>query len=306
VLDPIPPDLLAAILAAPYDPAPRLVLADLLTAAGDPRGEFIALDCLAAPTPRQQRRKAALQRHHHAAWLCGLESLVDRRTVRFDKGFLHTVGLERGPRPWPDPTDDVALVRVVSVTRDPRRPDLTPVLTRMVGLHTALGLRVSEWARLPVALEELALTGTGLPFLGSGGDRSRLRRLSLMIGSHPGRADRLLDVLQLDRLAVGRADVIAWLPHAKRVDELVVDSRDWRLRLTAEGREIHVEPLGGAPVARRVGDLITTLRALAGRDIRWVWVRGGPRPSTRAVQDIRRAARGTPLRLPAAWTSEDR
>lgn len=75
----LPPDIEAAIIAAPGDPSPYLVAADWLQARGDPQGELIAvMHALEAQTDPGQflarkRRRDELLAAHGRTWLGGLQ-----------------------------------------------------------------------------------------------------------------------------------------------------------------------------------------------------------------------------------------
>lgn len=281
--------------------------ADALAELGDPRGEFILLDCLVDATERQRRRASALLRHHHRSWLAGLEPLADTRWVRFDRGFLHTIGLRRAVECEGSVDPEAALVRELQVVDGgPREPDLTPVLLQLPGLRVARGLRMTEWGALRAELVELELVGAAGSFLTSTGRRRALRRLSLDLGVDVQLGHRVVEELDLEHLDVGRAPLAAWISLRTRIPSLTVRGRSWRWTLGGSGGvELTVDPSGTATLASRVSDLMATLRTLELGQFRWIWVRGGPPPGPRLVRDIRRAARGIPLRLPATWTRGD-
>jgi len=90
-----PPELMAAIIAAPDDAGPRLVLADWLLERGDPRGELIQLQHRLGQRHDASlaERAAALLAAHEADWIAPLSAPVERWA--FEDGFVSEVKVLR-------------------------------------------------------------------------------------------------------------------------------------------------------------------------------------------------------------------
>lgn len=90
--------LLAEAIANPDDDAVRLVLADVYTERGDVRGEFVQLQIKNAragsPRTKDVTRERQILRQHLVELLGPVEPIVDRRTCRFERGFLHHAALK--------------------------------------------------------------------------------------------------------------------------------------------------------------------------------------------------------------------
>jgi len=82
------PELVAAILAAPFDERPRLVYSDWLIEQHDPLGLFIALQC-GPRTPQAQAQAQALISKYEKVWVAPIRKLV--RQWRFSRGFVNWV-----------------------------------------------------------------------------------------------------------------------------------------------------------------------------------------------------------------------
>src|SRR5262249_55664530 len=81
-------ELLDAVYANPDDDGARRVYADWLLAQGDPRGEFIVTQLSLKRSPANLKREQAVLKQHATQWLGPLEPVVERKTMRFERGFL--------------------------------------------------------------------------------------------------------------------------------------------------------------------------------------------------------------------------
>ncbi|MBL8720928.1 MAG: TIGR02996 domain-containing protein [Myxococcales bacterium] len=90
--------LIAEMVEKPDDDAVRLVLADLYIERGDVRGELIQLQIKNArsdkPRVKDQTRERQILRQHLVELLGPIEPIVDRKTCRFERGFLHHAALK--------------------------------------------------------------------------------------------------------------------------------------------------------------------------------------------------------------------
>ncbi|MCB9678743.1 MAG: TIGR02996 domain-containing protein [Alphaproteobacteria bacterium] len=311
--------LLAAVLASPDALEPRLVLADWLSERGDPRGEFIGLQCLPEPSDTQRRRAMALLRTHWEAWVgARLRLLVDNRTVRFDRGFLHSFTLRRSPLWLQEEVDllpEHALVRRIDVVREfvPEEAPLTALLPRFAGLRSVHGVNTPELVALlaePRPIAELSLTeldregmsallGASLPELEylSLEARNRVSLVQSLLARHPS----------VRRVRVGHGELRPWRDGLVESGLTAVEVRVQAWLLALSGARL--EHLDAWPVAELSDDLVaplaTELAALDIRALTYIHVRGGRAPGVDAVRKLKRAARGTPLRLPPSWTRDD-
>jgi uncharacterized protein (TIGR02996 family) len=187
-----PPELIAAILAAPDDDAPRLVLADWLMARSDPRGELIAVQCALATAGPQDLERRAREAQLIAACEAGSLAPILKllTTWHWRRGFLHSVSAI-----LPGFLDAFELLRTMPlehITIHGYRPRLgarfaalTHPTVRHVGLprnRLAGALEVLD-ARLIRNAESLSLWGNPLGTDGlialAGGEQPRLRELDL-------------------------------------------------------------------------------------------------------------------------------
>ncbi len=97
---PVPPELLAEVLANPDDDAARQVYADALQERGDPRGEFIALQLAPARAegkPQTAKTKELWDRFrdlhakHAAKWARPVRALGKKVRWEFHRGFVRRV-----------------------------------------------------------------------------------------------------------------------------------------------------------------------------------------------------------------------
>ncbi len=102
---PVPPELLAAVLADPDDDPARQVYADALQERGDPRGELIAVQLAlarhAGETPETKAmwdRFRELHAAHAAKWAKPLRALGKKTRWEFHRGFVRQLRLGEGPR----------------------------------------------------------------------------------------------------------------------------------------------------------------------------------------------------------------
>jgi len=90
--------LFAEMVENPEDDAVRLVLADLYLERRDVRGELVQLQIRNArsdkPRVKDQTRERQILRQHLVELLGPLKPIVDRRTCRFERGFLHHAALK--------------------------------------------------------------------------------------------------------------------------------------------------------------------------------------------------------------------
>lgn len=90
--------LFAEMVENPDDDAVRLVLADVYLERGDVRGELIQLQIKNArsdkPRVKDQTRERQILKQHLVELLGPLEPIVDRKTCRFERGFLHHAALK--------------------------------------------------------------------------------------------------------------------------------------------------------------------------------------------------------------------
>lgn len=309
-----PEPLLAGILASPDALGPRRVFADALQERSDPRGEFIALQCIEQPDETQRKRAMALLRLHWQEWTGGLTPLADFRTVRFVRGFLHSVSLRRSPH-WLQasvvPSPEHGLLRHVEVVRDfvPEEASLTSVLPRFRGLQAALGLDGEE---VEATLSEPPpLTEIGIQEL------DRVAMATLLCTDLPALATLRIEALDrvdlvhellgrfgaVRRLAVGRGDLATWHEslQGRGLSRVDVRVRGWVLSLGGE----RLDHLDAWPVPEISEDLVEplehALRALPIRALGYIHVRGGQTPRRERLVALRSAARGTPMLLPASW-----
>ncbi|MCB9672082.1 MAG: TIGR02996 domain-containing protein [Alphaproteobacteria bacterium] len=295
----LPPDLLAAVVAAPDDDGPRLVLADALLERGDPRGELIRLQCLPRLDVDQRVRATMLVRTHWREWAAGLQDVLADPPV-FARGFAHRVVLGPVGRPGIRVEPDAALVR--EVWGSWRRAEPT-VLAQLVGLRSAWVHLEAEVRVLPPTLEVLRVDRQ-VPLELLMGRFPRLRELSMPFGGDVALATRALETFGLERLAVGEADDLArWLPLRARVPHLAAVTGGWRAEWnSADGLELELHPEGHARPRDRSTGLVEAVRALPQGTHRWIWVRGGQvAEPERTGNAVRYVAKGTPVRLPAAW-----
>src|SRR5580704_11822771 len=105
-LPPVQPELLAAVLADPYDDPARQVLADALQERNDPRGEFIAVQLALArhdgaretvKTKPLWDRFRELHSAHSAKWAKPLRALGKKTRWEFHRGFARQLRLGGGP-----------------------------------------------------------------------------------------------------------------------------------------------------------------------------------------------------------------
>ncbi len=176
---PVPPELLAAVLANPEDEGARQVYADALIERGDPRGEFITVQCEiarrggkpTAATKKLRDRSRALHSRHSGKWAKSLRALGKRISWEHHRGFVRRLRLLGIP--------SLAAFREVLATE--------PV--------TEL---VHEYATLPWLRSALAVPGA-----------ERLRRLSVLF-TDPPHADNLAKLVvaaglpNLEHLRIGR------------------------------------------------------------------------------------------------------
>ena len=102
---PVPPELLAAVLAHPDDDGARHVFADALIERGDPRGEFITVQCEIArrggketkATKPLWNRFRALHSRHSGKWAKSLRALGKRTTWQFHRGFVRRLRVNVAP-----------------------------------------------------------------------------------------------------------------------------------------------------------------------------------------------------------------
>lgn len=304
--------LVARVLENPSADTPRLILADHLSAADDPRGEFITLQC-ASSSPRHRKRALALLRHHWRTWVGGLEPLLDERTVHFERGFLVRGTLRRVSvstqtqvelEPWH------ALLAEVSVVRDtvPGGSPLVAVLPRLSGLQ-----RVYQVCREELDCligEALTLTGVGL----AGWDplsQALLRRAAWPLETLrvPARDDvaSIRDILGVQPLVtsldVGQGTLSTWQSALREfsLDQVEVGIPGWRLVLTGTRLEqLEIWPRAGVGEDPTAG-LIEALRDVALGQLAFIRLRGGRVPFRESIVALQRAAKGTPLLLPATW-----
>ncbi|MBW2732094.1 MAG: TIGR02996 domain-containing protein [Deltaproteobacteria bacterium] len=82
-------ELLTQILANPDDDEVRMVYGDCLAERGDARGELIMLQMKPERTVKEERRVRQLVKEHGREWIRPLDLVVDPKTMRFERGFLH-------------------------------------------------------------------------------------------------------------------------------------------------------------------------------------------------------------------------
>lgn len=308
--------LIASILADSDALEPRLILADLLAERGDPRGEFIGLQCLERTTDLQRRRMMALLRQHWLAWVGSpLALLVDNRTVRFQKGFLHSCTLRRSPV-WLQEEVEIlpehALVRRVDVVREfvPEEASLTRVLPRLSGLRAVHGINHEELAALveqPRDLCELGIVDLDRSSM-SALLHATLPALEFLSLEARDRTELVVTLLErlptVSRIRVGFGDLRAWRESllGRGLDAIEVRVQGWLLVLSGQ----KLDHLDAWPIAELREDptrpLVAELSRLEIRTLSYIRVRGGMSPGEEAVGGLKRAARGTPLRLPASWS----
>lgn len=306
--------LLAAIVEDPGDRELRQIFADACTERGDPRGEFITLQCIEHPSEVQKKRMRVLQRIHGPAWTGGLHPLVVEGETHFRQGFLFSVALWRQAG-WRyeqlELTDEVKLVRRLRLARrfvDVDERPLTPLLPHFRGVDTLRGSDLDEARALVAAgapLRKLELDRSDLPLetvldrldlpdlisLGVHAD-DRTRPLALFLLRHP----------TLSAVQVGLGDAVAWRRALEdRVTELTVRIPGWSLVFANQGlQRLDIWRIGG-PAERAVDELSTVLERFDIAELSFIHVRTGRAPDPDALHRLRRAAKGTPLLLPALW-----
>ncbi len=325
VTDPRFEPMIRAIVAEPDAIGPRLVLADALSEHGDPRGEFIGLQCLEDPTAVQRKRAMALLRAHHTRWVGGsLEHLLDDRTLRFEGGFLYAATIRRSPVWMQEQVRlrlEHTLIRHLSVVRDfvPDEAPLDRLLPRFRGLTDLSGLNAAELVAVladPPPLRALGVADFDREAM-SALLHASLELQALTLEAH-GRVAVVLALLDrmpgLRHLRVGTGDVRVWqdalqprvgTATSSTLETVEVRIRGWRLVLSGEGLT-HLEAW---PIAELTddpaGELAEALRTLPIRSVNYIHVRGGRRPVGDGAHRVRRAARGTPIRLPPSWSRRE-
>jgi uncharacterized protein (TIGR02996 family) len=317
--DPAIDGLLAAVVAQPASVGPRLVLADVLTERGDPRGEFIALQCLQAPSDVQRKRAMALLRRHHTAWVGGgLELVLDDRTLRFERGFLHAATIRRSPVWMQDQVHirpEHTLIRSLAVIRDfvPDEAPLDRLLPRFRGLRELVGLNATELTAVladPPALRTLGVADFDRDAMSAllHAPLEQLETLALEAHGRTAVVSALLDrMVGVRHLRVGVGEIRSWRDAMmeRPLASLEVRVRGWRLVLSGD-RLAHLEAW---PIAELTddpaGSLADALHTLPIRSVSYIHVRGGRRPMGDGVRRVRRAAKGTPIRLPPSWEAAD-
>lgn len=292
----LPPDLLHGVLAAPEQDGPRRVLADALLEAGDPRGELILLQLRGAASSWRERE---LLRLHGARWMAGLGPLA-LPGPHFSRGFLTGVRIDRRAGPLVVPEPELSLVERLEATSGPDRPD---VFGALVGLRAVQGCHPAEVPLLQVGVRSLQLTAA-VP-AGALSHLPALETLCVPLGDRVELGRALLSALHLAQLDVGVGEVARWGPLGVGPTELVVRGRAWSAHWpTVDGQVLELRPVAGR--ARGAGgELVQILASLPLRALRRIHVTGGrPLHPAQVANDARRAARGTPIRLPAWWTAE--
>lgn len=312
--DPQLAELLDAIVADPDDLELRLIYADACAERGDPRGEFITLQCEAQPTEVQRKRMRVLQRIHGMSWTAGLHPLIADGETRFRGGFLFSVSLWRRAE-WQYAqlklTEEVRLVQRLRFARryvDVEERPLTPLLPHFTGVDTVRGATLQEVRALSTsgaALTQVELDRVDLP-LATLLDRLDLPDL-VSLGLHADDHTRPLALFLLRHPAiravqVGMGDPVAWRRALEeRVTELTVKIPGWSLVFANQGLErLDVWKVGGHG-ERAVDDLTAVIDRFDVGEIGFIHVRTGRPPDPDGLQRLRRAAKGSPLLLPALW-----
>ena len=91
-------DAVAAVFASPHDEDLRRICGDRLQEQGDPRGELIALQFAARAgrgTKEGAQREKALLHKNAGHWSGAIAPIGTRESMRFDRGFLAEIALEK-------------------------------------------------------------------------------------------------------------------------------------------------------------------------------------------------------------------
>ncbi|KIG16205.1 WD-40 repeat protein [Enhygromyxa salina] len=86
--DALTAELLARVYAEPDVIEHRMVWADALISAGDPRGEFVQLQLARDVADPPSKRERQLLDQHGLTWLGPLAAVIERKTVRYEHGFV--------------------------------------------------------------------------------------------------------------------------------------------------------------------------------------------------------------------------
>lgn len=309
----VPPhaEALQLVIARPKDRDARLVWADELTARGEPRGEFIALQCLERPTELQQRRMRALRRRHEASWSAGLWPLVSSGEVRFEWGALVSCTLS-----WAEPavleaielSPEAQLVSQVRTTRRyvPEEQSLGALLAQLRGLRVVRDVTVSEVLAVldaGIPLEAIQLARSVKPSALERIHAPALRRLGVALEGDHAALDAFLGRHQgIEEVDVGLGRPASWRRRLKgRVQRVRVRVPGWSFQLSKPDLvhlEVYASPDGRGDHAP---DLIEALEAFEIAELDYIHVRSGRPPERSSLVALQRAARGTPLLLPARW-----
>lgn len=124
-------DALAAVFATPEDDSLRQVCGDRLSEAGDPRGEYLTLVFQSLEKklpPASLKRMAALYNKNAGHWSGPLAPIGTRDGMRFEKGFLAEVSLDKSSlgmtrEMWDDALDSEYWSTVEQLNVSERCPD---------------------------------------------------------------------------------------------------------------------------------------------------------------------------------------
>jgi uncharacterized protein (TIGR02996 family) len=228
----LPPELEAAIRAAPDDRAGYVVAADWLTSQGDPQGELIALS-FAPPTDDIAARIAELQRQ-----LAPVQAHGDYRPVRlvWRWGFVFAVGAA-----WPGPG-------VPQMLRTLLRSPIARFVRelRFVMLHNAdLIEALAKESRALASVRELVIAGaadTPIPIEPVWLAMPELERLVLGIANEVGPLAlprlRELSIAGSREASLQASDLAMRLPALRRLTVGGVAEEDWRDIEVAEQLEL--------------------------------------------------------------------